>query len=440
MSNLDVGQVGDTMSKMSNNSNNQEVSPLATAREQLNLAGKALGLSANSINILSHPKRSLLVSVPIKMDNGEVVVFEGFRVQHSTTRGPSKGGIRFHQDINLEEVTALAMLMTWKCSLLNLPYGGAKGGVKVDPSELSLGELERLTRRYTTEILPMIGPERDIPASDVGTGEQEMGWIMDTYSQAKGFAVPGVVTGKPIELGGSLGRNSATGDGIGIVTRLTLMHYEEKIIGSSVAIQGYGKVGSWAAKAIAKEGMRVVAISDIFGGIRVKDLEHGSLDLQKVDEFKDDITKMADGENILKISNQELLELPVKVLIPAALAESITESNAGRIKASYIVEGANGPITIKADEILLENKVVVVPDILANSGGVVVSYFEWVQDIQAFFWDSKDIAEKLEEHLAKATREVLTYASSKSLTPRLAANMIGIERVAKAHLLRGLHP
>jgi len=418
----------------------KDASPLSTALKQIELAGKALGLSQNSINVLSSAKRSLLVSVPIKMDSGEVVVFEGFRVQHSTTRGPSKGGIRYHSDITLEEVTALAMLMTWKCALLNLPYGGAKGGIKVDPSKLSVGELERLTRRYTNEILPMIGPERDIPASDVGTGEREMGWIMDTYSQAMGYAVPGVVTGKPIELGGSLGRNSATGDGIGFVTNLTLRNYGEEVSGSSVAIQGFGKVGSWAAKAVSKYGMRVVAISDINGGIRVKDLESGSLDINEVEKYKENITLLADGINIVEISNEELLTLEVKVLIPAALAECITQENADGVKAKYIIEGANGPITSEGDKILDSKNIIVVPDILANSGGVVVSYFEWVQDIQAFFWDEDDIAQKLEEHLSKATQHVFAYAKSKNISPRLAAGMIGIERVAKAHQLRGLHP
>lgn len=419
---------------------NKDNSTLDTVLAQLAEAGRALGLPENSIRVLSHPKRSLLVSVPIKMDSGEVVVFEGFRVQHSTTRGPSKGGTRYHQDLTLAEVTALAMLMTWKCSLLNLPYGGAKGGIKVDPSKLSPGELERLTRRYTTEILPMIGPERDIPASDVGTGEREMGWIMDTYSQAVGYAAPGVVTGKPVELGGSLGRSSATGDGIALVTKLTLTHYGEKVEGSSVAIQGFGKVGSWAAKGIIGYGMRVVAISDINGGIRVANPETDSLDLEEVEKYRENITDLADGINILKISNQELLALEVKVLIPAALSECITLDNAHLIKAKFIVEGANGPITTKADKVLESNGVVVIPDILANSGGVVVSYFEWVQDIQAFFWEEADISKKLNQHLSKATENVLEYATTRKITPRLAAGMIGIERVAKAHQLRGLHP
>lgn len=419
---------------------NKDNTTLDTVLAQLAEAGRALGLPENSIRVLSHPKRSLLVSVPIKMDSGEVVVFEGFRVQHSTTRGPSKGGTRYHQDLTLAEVTALAMLMTWKCSLLNLPYGGAKGGIKVDPSKLSPGELERLTRRYTSEILPMIGPERDIPASDVGTGEREMGWIMDTYSQAVGYAAPGVVTGKPVELGGSLGRSSATGDGIALVTKLTLTHYGEKVEGSSVAIQGFGKVGSWAAKGIIGYGMRVVAISDINGGIRVANPETDSLDLEEVEKYRENITDLADGINILKISNQELLALDVKVLIPAALSECITLDNAHLIKAKFIIEGANGPITTKADRVLESNGVVVIPDILANSGGVVVSYFEWVQDIQAFFWEEADISKKLNQHLSKATENVLEYATTRKITPRLAAGMIGIERVAKAHQLRGLHP
>ena len=434
----DVASRSDTVRDMEETKKNNTT--LDTVLAQLVEAGKALGLPENSIRVLSHPKRCLLVSVPIKMDSGEVIVFEGFRVQHSTTRGPSKGGTRYHQDLNLEEVTALAMLMTWKCSLLNLPYGGAKGGIRVDPSKLSSGELERLTRRYTSEILPMIGPERDIPASDVGTGEREMGWIMDTYSQSVGYAAPGVVTGKPVELGGSLGRSSATGDGIALVTKLALIHYGEKVEESSVAIQGFGKVGSWAAKGIARFGMRVVAISDINGGIRVANLERDSLDIAEVERHSENITEMADGVKILKISNDELLSLDVKVLIPAALSECITLENADMVKAKFIVEGANGPVTTKADKVLESNGVVVIPDILANSGGVVVSYFEWVQDIQAFFWEEADISNKLNQHLSNATKNVLEYATKNQITPRLAAGMIGIERVAKAHQLRGLHP
>ncbi len=408
-------------------------SPLATALSQLRGAIDQLGLSENDWQTLSTPRRVLQVAVPLRRDNGEVEMYDGFRVQYSTTRGPSKGGVRYHPDVDLDETIALAMLMTWKCALTNLPYGGAKGGIAVDPATLSLRENERLTRRYTSEILPIIGPERDIPAPDVGTDERNMAWMMDTYSVNAGFSVPGVVTGKPIVLGGSLGRTSATGDGVGIATREALRVKGMPIEGARVAIQGFGKVGYWAARSVEDMGMKVVAVSDVTGGVTgfpnvtalwEHFLEHKNLDLPGTD----------------RLTNEELLHLDVDVLIPAALSDSITESTAGKIKAKIVVEGANGPTTPSGDAILHDKGILVVPDILANSGGVIVSYFEWVQDKQNYFWTADEVKTNLSSIIMKAFDEVEATATKKGATWREAALMLGVGRVAEAHKLRGLYP
>ena len=354
-------------------------SPMATALAQLRRAVDQLNLSENDWNTLSTPRRVLEVAVPLRRDDGRVEMYKGYRVQYSTTRGPSKGGVRFHQDINLEETIALAMLMTWKCALTNLPYGGAKGGVAVDVHNLSLGENERLTRRYTSEILPIIGPERDIPAPDVGTDERNMAWMMDTYSVNAGFSVPGVVTGKPIVLGGSLGRTSATGDGVAIATREALKVRGINPEGATVAIQGFGKVGYWAAVALERMGLKVVAVSDVNGGVT------GFDSIADVFEYTKEHGTLVGMHGTDFITNEELLGLTVDVLIPAALADSITEATAPRIKARVVVEGANAPTTPEGDAIMNSNGILVVPDILANSGGVIVSYFVWVQDKQNYF-------------------------------------------------------
>jgi len=406
---------------------------LENAISNLNKVGKLLNLRDDTINTLSRPRRILEVAVPVRRDNGQVEVYEGFRIQHSTTRGPSKGGIRYHQDVDKEEVMMLAMLMTWKCSLLGLPFGGAKGGVKVNPTTLSLLELEKLTRRYTSEILPILGPDKDIPASDVGTGEREMGWIMDTYSQSIGYAVPAVVTGKPILLGGSLGRSSATGDGVIIA----LNHFARDI--KSIAIQGFGKVGFYTAKAALESGYKVIAISDASGGL----YSENGLEIFKIQEelLKNNCTiSQLELLGYEHITNEELLGLKVDVLIPAALSNSINESNADKVQAKYIIEGANGPVTPSADRILLANGKIIIPDILANSGGVVVSYFEWVQDKQAFFWDETEIKELLRKQITIASKTVSELSEAKGVTLRDAALMLGVERVAKAHELRGLYP
>ena len=409
-------------------------SPLATALSQLRRAIDQLKLSENDWNTLSTPRRILEVAVPLRRDDGRVEMYKGYRVQYSTTRGPSKGGVRFHQDIDLDETVALAMLMTWKCALANLPYGGAKGGVAVNPKTLSMTENERLTRRYTSEILPIIGPERDIPAPDVGTDERNMAWMMDTYSVHAGFSVPGVVTGKPIVLGGSLGRTSATGDGVAISVREALKIKGINPHGATVAIQGFGKVGYWAAVALENMGLKVVAVSDVNGGVT------GFKSVADIHKHLLENGTVVGAPGTEKITNTELLHLPVDVLVPAALADAITESTANGIRAKIVVEGANAPTTPGGDAIMNEKGILVVPDILANAGGVIVSYFEWVQDKQNYFWSADEVKENLNSILMRAINEVSENASSKRVTWREAANMIGVGRVAEAHRLRGLYP
>ena len=408
-------------------------SSFETARAQLRKAVDQLELSENDWQTLSTPRRLLEVAVPLRRDNDKVEMYKGYRVQYSTTRGPSKGGVRFHPQIDLEETIALAMLMTWKCALTNLPFGGAKGGIAIDAHTLSERENERLTRRYTSEILPIIGPERDIPAPDIGTDERNMAWMMDTYSVNAGFSVRGVVTGKPIVLGGSIGRNSATGDGVAISTREALRIRGIDPVGATVAIQGFGKVGYWAAVALEDMGMKVVAVSDVNGAV---------IGFKNVAELWSHFStyKNLDAPGTDRLSNAELLHLDVDVLIPAALSEAITSQTAPGIKAKIIVEGANAPTTPAGDEILNENGVLVVPDILANSGGVIVSYFEWVQDKQNYPWNADEVKTNLDSILMKAFHEVKEMATSRKVTWREAAHMLGVARVSEAHKLRGLYP
>ena len=408
-------------------------SALDTAREQLQRAVDLLGLSENDWQTLSTPRRILEVAVPLRRDNGDVEMYKGFRVQYSTTRGPSKGGVRFHPSIDMDETVALAMLMTWKCALTNLPYGGAKGGIAIDPKDLSERENERLTRRYTSEILPIIGPERDIPAPDVGTDERNMAWMMDTYSVNAGYSVPGVVTGKPIVLGGSLGRTSATGDGVVISTIEALKARGINPLGATVAVQGFGKVGYWTAIGLENLGLKVVAVSDVNGAVTgfssVAELwkfftDHGNLNMPGTDAMTQD----------------ELLHLEVDVLVPAALSDAITEKTALGIKAKIVVEGANAPTTPAGDRILIDKGILTVPDILANSGGVIVSYFEWVQDKQNYFWSAEEVKSNLNEIMMRSFKEVENTATTKKVSWREAAHMIGVGRVAEAHKLRGLYP
>lgn len=408
-------------------------SAFKTAQAQLRIAVDQLGLSENDWQTLSTPRRVLEVAIPLRRDNDKVEMYKGYRVQYSTTRGPSKGGVRFHPDIDLEETVALAMLMTWKCALTNLPFGGAKGGIAIDVASLSDRENERLTRRYTSEILPIIGPERDIPAPDVGTDERNMAWMMDTYSVNAGYSVPGVVTGKPIVLGGSLGRNSATGDGVAISTREALRARGINPVGATVAIQGFGKVGYWAAIALEGMGLKVVAVSDVNGAVTgfksVSDLWNHFLKHKNLD---------APGTD--RLTNEELLHLEVDVLIPAALSDAITGKSAPGIKAKIVVEGANAPTTPEGDAIMNDKGILVVPDILANSGGVIVSYFEWVQDKQNYFWDVEEVKTNLNSIMMKALYEVEATAKVRKVTWREAAHMLGVSRVAEAHKLRGLYP
>ncbi len=408
-------------------------SAFETAQAQLRIAVDQLGLSENDWQTLSTPRRVLEVAVPLRRDNDKVEMYKGYRVQYSTTRGPSKGGVRFHPDIDLEETVALAMLMTWKCALTNLPFGGAKGGIAIDAATLSDRENERLTRRYTSEILPIIGPERDIPAPDVGTDERNMAWMMDTYSVNAGYSVPGVVTGKPIVLGGSLGRNSATGDGVAISTREALRARGINPVGATVAIQGFGKVGYWAAIALENMGLKIVAVSDVNGAVSgfksVSDLWNHFLKNKNLD---------APGTD--RLTNEELLHLEVDVLIPAALSDSITGKTALGIKAKIVVEGANAPTTPEGDSIMNDKGILVVPDILANSGGVIVSYFEWVQDKQNYFWDAEEVKTNLNSIMMRALYEVEAMAKDRKVTWREAAHMLGVSRVAEAHKLRGLYP
>jgi glutamate dehydrogenase (NAD(P)+) len=404
---------------------------------QFDRAAEAMQLDPNLRERLKLPQRSLIVSLPVRMDDGRVEVFTGYRVQHDSSRGPCKGGIRYHQSVSLGEVSALAMWMTWKCALANLPFGGAKGGIQVSPKRLSPAELQRLTRRYAAEIFPLIGPDKDVPAPDVGTDAQVMSWIMDTYSQQVGYAVPGVVTGKPLSLGGSLGREEATGRGVVYVTLEALRHLKLSIENATVAIQGFGNVGSHTALIMQQEGARVVAVSDVAGGIyNAKGLDIPEL-IRRYRNSGQSLSEMKMGE---PITNEELLQLDCTVLVPAALSEQITENNADRLRCRVLSEGANGPTTLEADRILEEKGIFIIPDILANSGGVIVSYFEWVQDLQRFFWSANDIQRRLHDIITSAFHRTLQFSIERRTSMRMAALMSGIDQVAQAHLQRGLYP
>lgn len=406
----------------------------------LEQAAELLGMAQNDYIALKYPERELKVSIPVKMDNGDVRVFEGYRVQHSSSRGPCKGGIRYHQDVNLDEVRALAAWMSLKCAVVNIPYGGGKGGVKVDPSILSKNELENLTRRFTAMILPLLGPERDIPAPDVGTDSEVMGWIMDTYSMFKGYTVPGIVTGKPIEVGGSLGRHEATGQGVTIITKEVLHRLGLPVHGTRVAIQGMGNVGGVTAGLLYAEGCRITALSDVSGGIYCKDGLNVPAVLAFLSESKGRLLQDYDAPGAMHITNDELLAADVDVLIPAALENQLTEKNAAAVRAKLVVEAANGPTTVEADRILEQNGACVVPDILANAGGVVVSYFEWVQNIQSLMWDKEEINRMLEKIMIRAFNEVWAAANQHAATMRMGAYMVALSRIAKAKKIRGIFP
>jgi glutamate dehydrogenase (NAD(P)+) len=410
--------------------------PWEMARSQLRRVAGLIDLDDNMLNVLSECKKAVAVSVPTRMDDGSVQVFEGFRVNHNIARGPSKGGIRYHPGVTLEETKALAMWMTWKCALMALPFGGAKGGVVCDPKTMSVRELERMTRRFTTEIINQIGPEVDIPAPDVGTSPREMAWIFDTYSMNKGYSVLGVVTGKPLEVGGSLGRVEATARGAYFCIREALRRRGQSLEGRRVAIEGCGNVGRNLALMLAADGARIVALSDSRGGVT----NPNGLDLATVLGYKDDNGALDGCPSADSISNDELVLLDCDVLAPCALEHSITAENADRVSADLVVEGANGPVTPTADRILEERGVLVLPDVLANAGGVVVSYFEWVQGLQEYFWKESEVNDKLNEIVTGAFDETWRVHEERSISMRDAAYAIAVGRVAKATITRGLHP
>lgn len=414
--------------------------PYANVLEIMDQAARLLKLDPNDYVTLKYPERELKVSVPVEMDDGCVQVFEGYRVQHSSLRGPCKGGIRFHPDVNIDEVKALAVWMTLKCAVVNIPYGGAKGAVRVDPKTLSPGELKRLTRRYTAMIFPIIGPETDIPAPDVNTNAEIMGWIMDTYSMLKGHTVQSVVTGKPIDIGGSLGRKEATGRGVMLTTREILHRKGVPVPGARIAIQGMGNVGGAAARLLDAEGCRIIAVSDISGGL----YNPKGLDIRSISDYLEKsgfhLLKDYDGNGARHITNDELLACDCDVLIPAALENQLDGENADSVRARIIVEAANGPTTIEADRILNSKGICVVPDILANSGGVVVSYFEWVQNIQSLTWDEEEVNRTLEKIMVRAFNEVWEKARQNQTSMRLGAYMVSLGRVAKAKKIRGIFP
>jgi glutamate dehydrogenase (NAD(P)+) len=410
--------------------------PFRIAQEQLRNVAGVFEIDDDLVAILGECKKAVEVSVPVTMDDGSVRVFTGWRVTHNVARGPSKGGIRYHPGVTLDEVKALAMWMTWKCSLMNLPFGGAKGGVVCDPKVLSLGELERITRRYTSEIVNEIGPERDIPAPDVGTSPAVMAWIFDTYSMNQGHSVLSVVTGKPLAVGGSLGRVEATGRGVFFCLQETLGRRGESIEGLKVAIQGFGNVGSLFARFVADAGATVIALSDSSGGR----YDENGLDVADVTLHKARGGALADYPRGDAVANDELLELPCDVLAPCALELVLTEENAGSVKARIVLEGANGPTTPAADAILEGNGVLVVPDVLANAGGVIVSYFEWVQGLQELFWTEGEVNERLRAIVSNAFRETWDVHESKGVPMRIAAYGLAVSRVAEASTIRGLYP
>jgi glutamate dehydrogenase (NAD(P)+) len=398
-------------------------------------AARLLGLDPGIWKVLTHPKRQIVVSCPIQMDNGEIEVFTGYRVQYNITLGPAKGGIRYHPGVTLDEVTALAAWMTWKCAVAHIPFGGGKGGIIVDPNRLSRGELEALTRRYVAEIVDAIGPEKDVPAPDVNTNDQIMAWIMDTYSMHVGHTATAVVTGKPIEMGGSLGRREATGRGIMIVTREAAKHLGLQIKGATVAVQGFGNVGSVSVDLLARIGAKIVAVTDWKGGVQ----NEKGLDVTKMIEYAKQHRSIDGFPGGEPIDNDKLFGLPVEILIPAALENQITLENAPKIKAKIVAEGANGPTTPEAHKYLHEHGVFVIPDILANSGGVTTSYFEWVQDRYGYFWEEDEVNERLEKKMCEAFNDVLATSLRYKTDLRTGAYIVAINRVATVTKMRGMY-
>ncbi len=414
-----------------------EHSAYAVAQAQLDRVADFMELDDDIRAYLRAPQRELIVHFPVRMDNGRMRMFTGFRVHHNTTKGPSKGGMRYHPAVTLDECRALAMWMTWKCALMNLPYGGAKGGVIVDPKQLSKGELERMTRRYATEISPFLGPERDIPAPDVGTNAQVMAWLMDTYSMHKGYSIPAITTGKPTSIGGTVGREYATGLGVTYVTRAVLkQRLGTGLEDARVAVQGFGNVGSWTARTMHERGARIVAISDVFGGVHNP---HG-LDLRLLTRHVKETGSVVDFPGADAITNDELLSMNVDVLVPAALEGQLTKHNAHKVQARLIAEGANVPTTPEAEEILLDKGIEIIPDVLCNAGGVVVSYFEWVQGLQSFFWDESAVRRNMEKTLLDNLELVVGVTMRNKCSMRISAYNIAIERIVDAVKLRGWYP
>ncbi len=417
-----------------------QYNPYENMLDTMKSAAEMLELNQKDYIALSYPERELKVSIPVEMDDGSVRVFEGYRVQHSSSRGPCKGGIRYHQDVDINEVKALAAWMSFKCAVVNIPYGGSKGAVKVDPRELSKNELKRLTRRFTAMILPLIGPERDIPAPDVNTNAEIMGWIMDTYSMFKGYSVPGVVTGKLIDIGGSLGRREATGRGVMIITREMLSRLQKPIAGTRIVVQGMGNVGGTAALLLYEAGCKVIAVSDVSGGLYCE----SGLNIEKISAYlaekNGNLLAAYNEPGVEHLTNQEILFLETDVLIPAAMENQINKANAAGVKAKLIIEAANGPITNEADKILDENGIKIVPDILANAGGVVVSYFEWVQNIQSLMWDEQEVNQALEKIMIRAFNDVWDIAAKNHANLRMGAYMVALDRIVKAKKIRGIFP
>lgn len=412
------------------------LNPFAEAVAQFDAAAERLNLSQELRAILRAPKRELTVNFPVRMDDGRVEMFTGYRVQHNINRGPAKGGIRYDANVSIDEVRALAMWMTWKCAVVNIPFGGAKGGVIVDPRKLSRTELERLTRRYATEIAGVIGPESDIPAPDVNTNPQIMAWIMDTYSMHKGYSVPAVVTGKPLAVGGSEGRMEATGRGVYVITREACKALGMELKGSRVIVQGFGNVGSVSARLMHEAGCKVVALCDVFGAIHNPD----GIDVPLAQRYVQEHGTLKGMPGAQPVDGKEALELPCDILIPAALEGQITHQNARRIQAKLIVEAANGPTTTEADAILRERGIPVIPDILANAGGVTVSYFEWVQDLQHFFWAEDEINQRLEHIMTRSFAAVQAKKEEQNCDYRMAAYLLAVARVAEATQVRGIYP
>ena len=413
------------------------ICPYDQACSYLEWAAKELKLDQGIVEILSHPRKVVTVSIPIKMDNGEIRVFPGHRVQHSDILGPYKGGIRYHEAVTLREVSALAMLMTWKCALLGIPYGGGKGGIPIDPKKFSVGELERISRRYISELIKDIGPSVDIPAPDMGTSAREMAWMMDTYSVNVGHSVPGIVTGKPLSIGGSLGREMATGRGVMIIVRESLADHGKSLTGARVVIQGFGNVGGAAAELLHKAGAKIIAVSSGAGGI----FSESGLDIPAVKAYAAENRRSVVGfSQSTPISNEDLLTLSCDVLIPAALENQITQENVDQIKAQFIAEAANGPVTLDANQVLEARGVTVLPDILANAGGVVVSYLEWVQGLSYLFWDEERVNKEMEHLMVQAYRKVIHESKVRGVNLRLAAYTLGVGRVAQALNDRGLYP